>query len=137
LKDWTPRFSETEAYKEAVEHVRIFQDVCITWEPEPALQRKFIRFAIHMPLGFGNLLELHDPRPMVILAHQFALPKCRDHVVYFTGMADYHVRGIATLLPEEWQHFMEWPLYIVGRNQKLIECQSLPLLRITEIEDDD
>ena len=50
-------------------------------------------------------------------------------------MAEYHTRGIVTLLPEEWQSFMKWPLYLIYRVPKPVYCQILPPLKIAEIEE--
>ncbi|KAF1980840.1 hypothetical protein K402DRAFT_343659 [Aulographum hederae CBS 113979] len=68
----------------------------------PSLQQKFI-----------EMLEMNDPRAIILLAYFFAAMKPLEEDWWTRGRAEYEVRGIATLLAAtgpEWRRFVEWPL---------------------------
>ena len=75
LDGLVPGSEEMRIYADSLEHVKVFYDGLLCGDNIPSLQRKFTRFAIYMSDPFMRLLELQDPRALVILAHQFAMKK--------------------------------------------------------------
>ena len=74
------------------------------------------------PCEFGNefvsLMRSDDSIAMLILARFFSLFTFVDQVWWLEGTAVHELNGIASLIPEEWQWGMEWPLKILNNSSK-------------------
>ncbi|KAM3068390.1 transcription factor [Clarireedia jacksonii] len=79
------------------------------------IRRILYSFPTIAPAEFGGQLRENNPRALVILAHFFSLCKAVDDVWWMRGIAEREVFGIQSILPEQWQWAMAWPL------QKLAE----------------
>ena len=70
---------------------------------------------IRAPRRFLELLEMHNPVALALLARNMALLKMIEHKWWLHGAGEHQVaeraiNGIATLMPPEWAWTMEWPL---------------------------
>jgi hypothetical protein len=90
-------------------------------EDSSILRRMMTSLAAWLPLNYINLLKERNPRALVILAHYFSLAKAMDNVWWMRGISEREVFGIQTILPEQWQWAMAWPL------QRLISYAAPPV----------
>jgi hypothetical protein len=58
-------------------------------------------------------MQKADPLSLLILARLFALLKFVDEPWWLQGTAEYKVKGLETLVPEEWKWGIEWRLEIL------------------------
>lgn len=94
----------------------------ITEGSEPAMAncRRLAALPSRLPKRFLELLDMHAPRAMVMLAHAFALMKLiSDKVPWFAGVAERQVPRIQQQLPPSWHELMVWPMKVVeGRTEQ-------------------
>ncbi|TGO85583.1 hypothetical protein BPOR_0383g00090 [Botrytis porri] len=74
------------------------------------LRRVIYAFPTVAPKAFVRQLNEKSNRALVILAHFFALCKAADNVWWMRGIAEREVFGIQSILPENWQWAMAWPV---------------------------
>ncbi|TVY28568.1 Sterol uptake control protein [Lachnellula hyalina] len=74
------------------------------------LRRLLYSFPTLVPAVFVERLKERNPRALTVLAYYFCLAKAMDNVWWMRGIAEREVFGIQSLLPEEWQWAMSWPL---------------------------
>jgi hypothetical protein len=87
--------------------------------PQPYLQRMVATMPLRLPARFLQLLELHEPPALALLARNLALLKVINTAWWLHGAGDhqvteYSVRGICSLLPPEWKWAIDWPLKIIS-----------------------
>lgn len=105
-----------EAYSVALGYIQTVHQRISQKEPWQALGRIILAFPSLVPDVFVKLLEEGKPRALVMLAHLLTSTKKLDRTWWvFRGVAEYHVRGIARLVPVEWQSMMAWPLRVLER----------------------
>ncbi|KAH6675099.1 hypothetical protein B0J14DRAFT_479519, partial [Halenospora varia] len=76
-----------------------------------SLRRKLLAFPSRVSPLFISLLEMSDPRALVITAHFFfGLIPLVDEIWWLQGMAKREILGLLTVVPEDWMWAMEWPL---------------------------
>ncbi|ATZ50999.1 hypothetical protein BCIN_06g04550 [Botrytis cinerea B05.10] len=83
------------------------------------LRRVIYAFPTVTHEAFVQQLNKKNNRALVILAHFFALCKAADNVWWMRGISEREVFGIQSILPENWQWAMAWPL------QKLAEYAAI------------
>ena len=75
---------------------------------------------LRLPHRFLKLVELKDPRALLLLARNLALLKVIEPVWWLHGtgrsqkVAEISVTGIAKMLPSEWSWAMDWPLKVLS-----------------------
>jgi len=74
------------------------------------LRRMFYGMPSVVPPAFVSRLKENNPRALTILAYFFSLAKGMDNVWWMRGIAEREVFGIQSILPENWQWAMSWPL---------------------------
>jgi hypothetical protein len=99
-----------EAYKSTISYLGGIQIAITAHGAPPDICRRLIVFPIMVKKRFIKLVEDQQPRALVVLAHFFALiARFRDcWWLRDTGKREIH--GIQTVLPDEWQDLMSWPL---------------------------
>ncbi|MCJ1352569.1 MAG: hypothetical protein MMC33_002553 [Icmadophila ericetorum] len=75
--------------------------------------RRLVGFAPHVPKKFIEMVEQHQPRALIILAHYFALAAKLEYVWWIGETARREVLGIRSILQGEWHDLMHWPFEIV------------------------
>ena len=114
-----PEFSRQvqEAYEEALNYLGSILIAIQNNEDQSRLCRRLLGFAPLAPKLFLEFLEKKRPRALVILAHLFAMTQVVDHVWWFRGAGKRHVHGIQSIVPDDWQWAMDWPLdFLASRN---------------------
>jgi len=81
-------------------------------EPPFAICKRVICFPMYIPLRFIDFVQEQRPRALVVLAHYFAVvAQVKMPLVWWIGDAPpREIKGIQTVLPQEWQGQMMWPL---------------------------
>ncbi|PQE13524.1 C6 finger domain-containing protein [Rutstroemia sp. NJR-2017a WRK4] len=74
------------------------------------IRRMLYCFPTLAPAQFSGQLRENNPRALAILAHFFALCKAVDNAWWMRGIAEREIFGIQSVLPEQWQWAMAWPL---------------------------
>lgn len=106
-----------EAYETALAYIQTIYKRIAEKEPWESLGRRILAFPNVVPNSFATLLQQGQPRALVMLAHLVAMMRRLDSLWWiFNGVADFHVRGIATLVPEDWQWALAWPLKVLDTN---------------------
>lgn len=121
LADWQPEgdsqrvdFQTKEMYRKCVAYLETVYQRISQQEPWHMLGRRILAFPNIDGAAFLKALEDYQPRAMVILAHVLAMTKRLEYSWWICkDVADYHVRGIATMVPVEWQWALEWPMKVV------------------------
>ena len=109
--DFTPDVQRD--YEMALSYVGGVYEALLANKPPRVLFRWVMWFGIMVPDGFLRLVELQRPRALAVLAHHLSFAKVVDEHWWFRGIADYHVRGLAGIMPAEWEWAMEWPLQML------------------------
>lgn len=103
-----------ETYRICVAYVETVYKRIAEKEPWHSLGRRILAFPNVGESAFLSLLEDKQPRALVILAHILAMMKRLELGWWiFKDVPDYHVRGIAAIVPAEWQWAMEWPMRVL------------------------
>ena len=85
---------------------------------QPGIQRRVATMPLKLPKRFLDLVEMQDPRALVLLARNFALLNMIPRVWWLHGasssqsVAETAINGIAAMLPDEWKWAMDWPFRI-------------------------
>lgn len=74
------------------------------------LRRMLQSFPSVVPWIFVERLKERNLRALTILAYYFSLAKAMDNVWWMRGIAEREVFGVQSIIPEEWQWAMAWPL---------------------------
>ena len=98
------------AYEQALNYLGSIYTGIQHKESQSKLSRRLFGFAAIVPKIFLDFVDQTRPRALVILAHLFAMTKIVDDVWWFRGAAERHVHGIKSIVPNDWQWAMDWPL---------------------------
>jgi hypothetical protein len=121
---------EYAIYDTALVHIRDFHDAALSGADAKYFQHRFCQFAGCLPYPFIKLVDQHDPRALCILAHHFAMARFAEGNWWLANTAQIEVYGLQSLVPEEWQWAMWWPLYIT--NRPLRTDTGLPLSTLVD-----
>jgi hypothetical protein len=110
------------AYEVALSFVGCILDNIERDENPFILRRIVYSFPTLVPAIYVKRLKEKNYRALTILAYYFCLVKAVDSVWWLRGIAEREVFGIQSILPEEWQWAMAWPL------QKLAEYAARVLV---------
>ncbi|CZT44116.1 uncharacterized protein RSE6_04242 [Rhynchosporium secalis] len=77
------------------------------------IQRRLAWLIQGIPREFVTYLEEGDPLAIVILSRFYALLKYIDEPWWIQGAPEFEIRGMASLVGEEWKWAMEWPLEVL------------------------
>ena len=99
-----------DAYQKALSYIGGVQIAIAASEAPQVILRRLISFPMLIQQPFIDLVAEQRPRALVVLAHYFALLARISHVWWIGDTGRREIRGIQTILPDEWQNFLEWPL---------------------------
>lgn len=102
--------SHLETYQGAVLYLDWAYKLHQQWHDRPTVRGHIVSFPGRLSEEFSLLLEMYEPRALVITAHFFALFKFVDEVWYMQGVARREILGILSLVPENWMWAMKWPM---------------------------
>ena len=85
------------------------------------IHRRLATMPLRLPPRYLELVEQHDPRALALLARNLALLKTNSGIWWLHGVgrhsvAESAVRGIRSLLPNEWTWAMDWPQKVINRD---------------------
>ena len=120
---WTPDIEQ--AYKIAVSYIGSILIAIDGGEEQGGdICRRTMAFPMLVHPGFITLVEEHQPRALVILAHYFAIVARFKNVWWMGDSGRREVIGIQTVLPPEWQDAMRWPLEEIDKDHALFATES-------------
>ncbi|PMD47061.1 hypothetical protein L207DRAFT_448576 [Hyaloscypha variabilis F] len=102
-----------ELYVHALTYISLIKECILKGENPSWIRHRLGIFPTTLRKGFCTLIQEEDPLCLLIVARLFALLKFVDEPWYLQGTAEYEVRGLETMLPDEWKWGMEWPLGIL------------------------
>jgi hypothetical protein len=83
-------------------------------EPPHYLCQRVVSFGPLCPPHFIDLLVNRSPRAMLILSYYMAMVKhIDDEFWWLKGRPEREIHGIRSILPEEWQWGLAWPLAVL------------------------
>jgi hypothetical protein len=112
---------DQKIYRQTASELASMYSSISTGAPQQWLQRRVATMPLRVPPRFLELLELHDPIALALLARNIALLNVIDPVWWLHGagnhqVAEHAIRGIEGLLPMDWRWVMVWPWKIVNGN---------------------
>ena len=99
-----------EVYKKALTYIGGIERAIMKGDPTSQVCRRIMSFGPMMPRNFPFLLDQRRPRALLIVAHLMSMAKHVEQYWWFRGAAEREVYGIQSILPQEWQWAMNWPL---------------------------
>ncbi|PNP51301.1 hypothetical protein THARTR1_08058 [Trichoderma harzianum] len=112
--------ADYEAYTTAVAYIGSVAAAKEAGEEHPKICRRLAIFPTILHDRFLILLDVPNPRAMVILAHYFALLYTLDGLWWVGNCPEKEIEAIEANLGSEWLGLMEWPLQILrDRGQTL------------------
>jgi hypothetical protein len=106
-----------EAYETTISYIGSVQTAIAEGEAPSEIRRRLVLFPVLIQKRFIELVIERQPRALVVLAHFFALlVKFRD-VWWIGDTGEREVRGIQSVLSDEWQDLMSWPLLMLKDQQ--------------------
>lgn len=105
---------DRDAYEKTISYLG---GICLTTEITGHSNELFRRLVIMpylVPARFGELMEATQPRALVILAHYFALISKYREYWWIDRIGGREVVALASVVPQEWQPMMSWPLATVS-----------------------
>lgn len=105
--------TDNEAYTTAVAYIGLIAAAKEAGEETLKIARRITIFPIILQDRFITLIEMLDPRAMVILAHYFALLCPLDMIWWISNYPEKEIEAINDNLSSEWQGLMAWPLQVL------------------------
>jgi len=102
-----------DAYESTISYIGGVMIAIAAQEAPVEICRRLIVFPMLIKRGFIDLVEQQQPRALVILAHYFALCTMFKNIWWISDLGPREVRGIQTVLSDEWQDLMSLPLQTI------------------------
>jgi hypothetical protein len=106
-----------KAYRETVELLGSIYTGILKIEPAAVTRRRVLALPAMTSQKFTELMGAKEPRALIILAQYFAMMKMVEDIWWLKGMAEFELKGIASLLPSEWK----WGLECCLKPQEIIK----------------
>jgi hypothetical protein len=110
-----------EAYKSTISYLGGIQIAIAAHEAPADICRRLIVFPMMVKKRFIELVEEQQPRALVVLAHFFALLARFGDFWWLGDTGKKEIRGIQTVLSDEWQDLMSWPLMTMEEGSLLVQ----------------
>ena len=101
---------DTQVYRRSVAYIGGMYQAIRNGEARRQVARRISSAAPVLPKHLVTLVEQKRPRALVIIAHLMSMCKYVDDYWFYQGIAEHEVSGIQSILPDEWQWAMEWPI---------------------------
>jgi hypothetical protein len=102
-----------DIYTHAFTYISLIKECILKGENPPWIRHRLAIFPTIQRKDFCVLMQEEDPLSLLIVAKLFALLKFVAKPWYLQGTAEYEVRGLETMCPEEWKWGIEWSLEIL------------------------
>ncbi|PNP39453.1 hypothetical protein TGAMA5MH_08659 [Trichoderma gamsii] len=113
--------TDNEAYTTAVAYIASVAAAKEAGEDLVKTARRVTIFPIILHDRFITLIEMLNPRAMVILAHYFALLCHLDRIWWISNYPEKEIEAINSSLSSEWHGMMAWPLRVLrDRGQRSV-----------------
>jgi len=98
------------AYEDTISQIGSIQIAISAGEPTEIMFKRLALFPTLIGKNFIQLVIERRPRALVVLAHYFALLKDFSDIWWIGDTGIREVRGIQSVLSEDWLDLMIWPL---------------------------
>jgi hypothetical protein len=102
-----------DAYETTISYIGAIQLAIQAHEPPESIFRRIILFPQCVETNFITLVQQQRPRALVILAHYFAYLTDFRYIWWIGDAGPREVRGIESVLPDDWLDLMNWPLQAI------------------------
>jgi hypothetical protein len=106
----TPTEEESRTYNLAAAYVGGIYRAIQNQDPHRQIARRIMSLGPMLPKQFIGFVVERRPRALVLIACVMSMTRYIDDYWFFRGTAEHEVYGIQGILPDEWQHFMQWPI---------------------------
>ncbi|OKL59035.1 hypothetical protein UA08_05592 [Talaromyces atroroseus] len=110
LEPWGSEISET--YAQAVEALGNIKYAIDSKQATKYVTMRLAAYLGLLPPKFGQLVLDKQPRALVIFAHYFTLMADYTDVWTIGATPQREITGLSSLIPEDWQPLMHWPLSV-------------------------
>ena len=110
-----------EAYASTLSYIGSAKSAINGGEKPQTVCRVLMLFPYLIKRSFIDLIEEQRPRALVILAHYFGLLAHFKHIWFIGDTGSREIRAIQTVLSEEWQELMTWPLQMLAEGSSSAE----------------
>ena len=110
-----------EAYASTLSYIGSAKSAIKGGEKPQTVCRVLMLFPYLIKRSFIDLIEEQRPRALVILAHYFGLLAHFKHIWFIGDTGSREIRAIQTVLSEEWQELMTWPLQMLAEGSSSAE----------------
>lgn len=107
-------------YIQALQYISLIKQCILNGERPDWIQHRLAIVPSVLGKDFYILMQDGDPLSLMILARLFALLRFVDEPWWLQGTAEYEIRGLETLLPEEWKWGIEWPMEILENSLRIV-----------------
>jgi hypothetical protein len=111
MEPWNPDI--LHAYESTISYIGAIQLAIHAQEPPESILRRITLFPMMVESVFITLVQQMRPRALVILAHYFAYLTDFRYIWWIGDAGPREVRGIESVLPDEWIDLMNWPLQAI------------------------
>jgi hypothetical protein len=101
------------AYETTISYIGAIQLAIQAHEPPESIFRRIISFPQCVETNFITLVQQQRPRALVILAHYCAYLTDFRYIWWIRDAGPREVRGIESVLPDDWLDLMNWPLQAI------------------------
>ena len=99
-----------DAYRMSLMYVGSVYNAVVHRDPTRQVVRRIMTFGPLVPKRFVALLAERQPRALVTIAHLMSMAKYVEDFWWFKGAAERDILGVQSILPQEWQWALEWPI---------------------------
>lgn len=92
-----------------------------TKQPISIISMRHVAFLALLPTEFSQLILNKEPRALVVFAHYFALMVDHTDIWTIGATPQREIRGLASMIPEEWKPMMQWPLSVLDGMRSMPE----------------
>ena len=111
-------------YTKALSYIGIIKQCILNGERAAWIQHRLGIAPSVFGTDFCLLMQERDPVSLLIVARLFALGKFVDEPWWLKGTAEYELKGLETVVPEEWGWGLEWPFEILGGTGNFMDEQE-------------
>lgn len=102
-----------KVYMQALSYIALIKECILNGERASWIQHRLGIAPSVFGMQFCGLMQGGDAVSMLIVARLFALGRFVDEPWWLRGTAEYEVRGLESVVAEDWGWGFEWPLEIL------------------------
>ncbi|KAH6674320.1 hypothetical protein B0J14DRAFT_446225, partial [Halenospora varia] len=105
-------YNQKYIYGQALSYLNSIKTAIVMCEKLQTIHQRIATMTSKVPKEFIDLLDNQQPLALAVLARYYALMRCVEEPWWLRGTAEYEIRGLASLVPEDWSWAMKWPMAV-------------------------